>query len=481
MTRLMLPRRRLASQRGVFGILFAIMLPVMLAMIGLAIDLSMIYARGKELQGIADSTALAAARALDGTTAGITAAKDRASDTARMSSYRFLNPEEVSWTNDALSFAATPNGPWIGADSAGALDAPTLFFARVDTAGLDARHGKVALAFLQVVGGAGEHNMVRRAVAGRRDSAIAPLAVCALNNTEIIRRVNAVAGFDEALEHGFRRGVTYNLLNLNPNGTTPVNYAINPVDFAPAPALPSHQTEEALRPFACSGMMPAPPLVAGSMLYVSAPFPASMVADLNSRFGDFGGATACDKFGAPPDANVIEFRDYTGFWMRDAPVGASADPLVTSGKLVTVADAVGATAGTNSASYGTLWSFGKPMRFDTATGGMGAAFTRNDWDELYPVSSGPAPSSIYTAAVLPYKRGVAPHVLRPVGMTTLSGRRVLNVPLLECPVAGASARMLGIGRFLMTTRATSSPLGIHAEFGGLTTYGALAASAVLYQ
>jgi len=43
-------------------------------------------------------------------------------------------------------------------------------------------------------------------------------------------------------------------------------------------------------------------------------------------------------------------------------------------------------------------------------------------------------------------------------------RRVLNVPLLACPVSGASATVLGIGRFFMTVQADTS--AVHAEFVG---------------
>jgi hypothetical protein len=476
MKRPVLPR-----QRGVFGVLFAIMLPVMLGMVGLAIDLAMMYARGNELQAVADATALAAARALDGTQAGIAAARDSASTTATYSWYRFLDPAPVAWSDQALSFGTSADGPWIGAGAVTSTDAPTLMYARVDTGGLDERYGRVALAFLKVVGAADVQNLSRRAVAGRKDSALGPLAVCALSNTEISQRVNPTAGYDEALEYGFRRGVTYNLLNLNPNGSSPRNYAINPLDFAPAPALPSHQNDAALRPFVCSGKIPAPPLASGAMLYVREPFPAAMVTELNSRFGDYSNGSVCTRYMSPPDSNVIVFRGYPGFWMQQAPVHASADPLVSGGRLVTVADAPGVTAGTTAASYGTLWSFGRPQRYNSATGGLGAFFNKNDWDKLYPVAINPAPDSNYSNAVMPYTRGQSPHFLMPVGMSGDSQRRVLNVPLLECPVAGSSARMLGIGRFLMTTPATSSPLGVHAEFGGLTTYGALAASAVLYK
>jgi hypothetical protein len=43
-------------------------------------------------------------------------------------------------------------------------------------------------------------------------------------------------------------------------------------------------------------------------------------------------------------------------------------------------------------------------------------------------------------------------------------RRVLNLPLLQCPVSGNSATVLAIGKFFMTVPATST--SISAEFAG---------------
>lgn len=484
MRRRPLPRVRPGSQRGAFAVLYAVMLPAMLGMIGLAVDLSMVYARGQELQSFADGAALAAARALDGTKTGIAAARDNAENTAVQAKYSFLNAKNFFWSNSALSFASTADGPWIAADAVTDAQAATMYFAQVDTSGLDEKFGRVAVAFLRVVGVERDQNLVRRAVAGRRDSALGPLAVCALNETEITMRSNAPStGVDEAVEFGYRRGVTYNLLNLNPNGTAPRSYAINPLDFAPAPSVATHLADAALRPFACSGKIPAPPLANGSTLYVREPFPVSLVGELNSRFGTYGGGSACTKFGSPPDVNIIDYRGgYNSFWMGGTtlPVRASAAEHISGNKLMTVADADGVPAGTTSASYGTLWSFGRPMRYVGPTS-MGAPFPRSEWFKLYPVTSGPALTSSYNDNPLPYKRNLPPHRLLPAPLSGEASRRVLNVPLLDCPVVGGTARMLGIGRFLMTTPATTSPAGIHAEFGGLTTYGSLTADAVLYR
>lgn len=476
------PRTRPGQQHGAFGVLYAIILPVMLGMVGLAIDLSVLYARGHELQAIADGAALAAARALDGTPEGLAKAKENARLTAKNAQYRFLRPETIDWSSSALSVGASPDGPWVAADAVGSGNLATMLYAQVDTAALDPRYGRVAIAFLQVVGVAGEQNLARRAVAGRKETRLGPMAVCALDHAPLSKRRNAPASnADEAVEYGFRRGVGYNLLNMNPNGNSARSFVLNPLDFAPAPARASHVADEALRPFVCSGAMPAPPIGPGATVYVRQPFPLSMVAELNSRFASYNGSV-CTKYGSPPDSNILDYRGgYAGFWITGAalPLRGSAASYYADGKLATVADAEVLPPGTTAASYGTLWSFGQPLRYPG--GDAAEPFTRADWHKLYPVSSGATLASHYTYTQTPYERNLMPHRQSPSPLAGITQRRVLNVPLLDCPVSGSSARVLAIGRFLMTTAATSSPPAIHAEFGGLTTYGELAASAVLYK
>lgn len=474
---------RPGRQEGAFGVLYAIILPVMLGMVGLAIDLSVLYARGHELQAIADGAALAAARALDGTEDGLAKARDNARRTAKTAEYRFLHPETIDWTSAALNVGPSRDGPWVPADAVSPGELPRMLFAQVDTSALDPMYGRIAIAFLRVVGVAAEQNLARRAVAGRKDTSLGPLAICALSTEPLGLRTNApAANAEEAIEFGFRRGVGYNLLNLNASGSTARSFAVNPLDYPPAPSLPSHLADDALRPFACSGTMPAPPIQAGSTLYVREPFPVAMVAELNSRFASYNGGSVCTKYGAPPDSNVIDFRGpYGGFWISGtpAPLRGSAVPYAAGGKLATVADADLLPPGTTAASYGTLWAFSRPLRY---TGGTaGAPFTRSDWSKLYPVTAGAPLSSNYTFPQSPYDRGLAPHREGSAPLAGIARRRILNVPLLECPVSGSSARVLAIGRFLMTTPATESPPAIHAEFGGVTSYGELTASAVLYK
>ena len=487
MTAVRAPRAPRSTERGAFGILYAVMLPVMLGMVGLAVDLSIVYARGHELQAIADGAALAAARALDGTAAGLETAKANARSTARRAEYRFLHSETIEWSSAALTVGATPEGPWVAADAVSATELPTMYYARVDTSALDAMYGKVGITFLKVVGVDGEYHLSRRAVAGRRDSAIAPLAICALDAAAESYRENVAAGgYDEYIEFGFRRGVGYNLLDLAPDSGSGVkHYSVNPLDFPPAPAVASHHTDSALRPFVCTGTVPAPAVLAGSQVYVREQFPSTLLTELNSRFADYTGGSVCTKFNAPPDANIIDFRGpYALHWMgaTTTALRGSAKPHEANGRRATIADAEPSAlpAVILPADYGPLWAFTRPLRFNRATGQAGAPFTRSDWNKLYPVTSGTLSSS-YGKSQSPYDANASPHRLSPAPIYGIDQRRVLNVALLECPVSGSSARVLGIGRFLMTSPATASPAAIHAEFGGATSFGALAASAVLYK
>jgi hypothetical protein len=61
----------------------------------------------------------------------------------------------------------------------------------------------------------------------------------------------------------------------------------------------------------------------------------------------------------------------------------------------------------------------------------------------------------------------------------MPNRRVLNVPLLSCPVSGNSATVSGIGRFFMTVPSDGTHL--YAEFAGLVQEQTLRVQVRLYQ
>jgi hypothetical protein len=63
----------------------------------------------------------------------------------------------------------------------------------------------------------------------------------------------------------------------------------------------------------------------------------------------------------------------------------------------------------------------------------------------------------------------------------MAQRRVLNIPLLECPVTGSTAKVLAIGRFFMSSRADSAVPAVFGEFGGLQRDDQLQATVGLFR
>lgn len=473
-------------QRGAYAVMCALLLVVILGMLGLVFDLSMAYARRAEMQSVVEGAALAAGRALDGTMAGVANARLKARDRAEDNNYHFRTP--IAWDDAALRFAASPDAAdsdWVGAGGVSSANVATMRYARVDSSGLGEQSDTRVL-FSRILNTSGTLNLNVHAVAGRSAVAVTPLAICAISNAPAASRPNSLgAGNEELLEYGFRRGVTYNLLKLNPNGTSPANYLVNPLDFPGAPNRASHLSDAAVAPFVCSGTIARPDLPAGADVYVRAPFPPSLASELNSRFEQYAVNGGCSYLTAPPDGrNVRDFSvDYSGWWMTSSPAPGrgSVQEATVAGALLTIGESPTTVAGTTPASYGTLWSFAKAVRYSaTAPGNAGTAFGAADWNKLYQVASGQLTSSYSNAWPRPYAYGSTPHYLAP-SQAGIVGRRVLNIPLLACPVSGGSATVLAIGRFLMTTPATTAPAAVHGEFGGIATDAALGAAASLYQ
>lgn len=474
-------------RRGSVAVTYAVLLIPIIAFAGLALDLSFAYTRRTELQSVADAAAMAAARALNGTVAGVEAAATAARTIAERQKYSFGKP--VVWNDAALRFSDSPDKPdadWLPASAVNAARAASFFYAKVDTRELGAVHAQTDVVFMRVVGGiASEITTAARAIAGRTSIQVTPLAVCAINNTAASPRdvVKGANTEQELLQYGFRRGVSYNLLNMNPNGTTAVSYLVNPLDFPNEPEDADHRSLAVVRPFVCSGSIAASNLRSGSRVYVGDPFPTTLITELNSRFASYTGSS-CNAVAAPPDRNVKEYDAwYFGWWMNSTgTINGSAEPHVISGAKLTVADQSSAVVGITKAHYGPLWSFSKAVHYDSgAPDGAGAPFPVADWKYLYPVGSGADLQTTYSdTAASPYSANIAVHMAFPP-MTNLSQRRVLNVPLLECPVSGSSARVLAIGRFFMSSRADAAVPAVHGEFGGLLRDSDVTATVGLYK
>ena len=479
----------LRRQRGVYAIVFGLMVIVIIGFIGLTLDLGQMYNRRTEMQNLADVAALGAARQLNGTAQGVANAIATAQSIAVANKYKYKL--DVSWAGAALTFSTAPDGTWMDASSAAAAPAG-LLFAKVDTSALGAPVGAVATVFASIMpGGQGTALVRASAVAGRASITALPLAICALDPIMFPppRTNGGTAANAELVEYGFRRGVGYNLLSLNPSLTSlvPQNFLINPIDIAPADTNnPLHMTNAVVAPFICTGTMPRLAIQPGDQVYV-APFPPGLTNELNSRFQIYAGS-ACNPITAPPDRNQYQFVAGPGSWMSNAspfPVAKPSNPLYAP--LKTVADYLDPTNNTpNEAtiagtSYGTLWAFARPVRAST-----NVPFVISDWSTLYKTKPAGSPPTASTYPPLPLATSKLPYDLNQTPRLTapstqyrgLRNRRVLFVPLLSCPVAGSTATVLGIGRFLMTTVANAG--AINAEFGGLSSSDLLTADVALY-
>lgn len=467
--------------------MYVIMLIPIIGFTGLAIDLSYAYTRRTEMQAVADAAAMAAARELNGTTAGIVDAVSEARTIAQRQKYSFVR--SIVWDDSAVLFSDAPDkaeGDWLPASAINAATARNIYYAKVDTSVLG-EQGAIDVVFSRVLGVPMQKmTMVARAIAGRTSVQVTPLAVCAINNTEISTRtiVKPPANEQELLQFGFRRGVSYNLLNMNPHGPSPVSYVVNPLDFPNQTETVTNRSAAIVKPFVCAGSIATSNLRRNAMVYVGDPFPPELALELNSRFGDYTGS-GCNRIPAPPDRNIKEFRNhYLGWWMNSVVnINGSAEPYTVGPGKLTIADQSSSIVGITRASYGPLWAYSKAVKYNaTAAGGVGAAFLKDDWKYLYPV--GPATGEVVSAhpdtSNAPYFSLSAPHLAMP--SVAFSGlRRVLNVPLLACPVTGSSAKVLAVGRFLMSSRADAAIPAVYGEFGGLVSDAELSATVGLFR
>lgn len=178
--------------------------------------------------------------------------------------------------------------------------------------------------------------------------------------------------------------------------------------------------------------------------------------------------------------------------MNKLPAGtapATQSAATASGATVrwTIADAPPPLSGNTAPAYGPLWAYARavPYAAYTAAGGVEPAagyptLAVTSWPILYPPV--PAPGSY--PAKPPYLGLAANYFLAP-SAPNLPGwkqRRVLNVPLLSCPVAGGVtvlATVLAVGKFFMTVPASATVLS--AEFAGIAPESALGGQVELFQ
>lgn len=474
----------LRRQSGAFAVMTGVLIVVILGVCGLAIDLSRMYNRKVELQTAADAIAIAAAKELDGTDTGVTRALASAAQMANRHFYAY-NLERVEWLNDAIRFGATPYGTtWLDETAAKQpSNAANLFYVRVDTSRLASQHSDVGIFFAGILPSVGSTAHIGSvATAGRSSINVMPLAVCAMSDTP------GQARGTELVEYGFRRGVSYNLMQLNPmDDSKGANYLINPVTLPGATGVSVMSRMDVVRPFVCTGTL-AIPTLAGGNITVESDFPLSSVYEqLNSRFDSY--TAPCVSTTAPPDTNVKEYVYSSEFpWMNSQPTSQAAETRTRASpkQLLTVADLPtdeipGTTTG---GMYGPLWVYAQAVVKDgkyvsgaaEPTSGY-TKFAATDWPTLYTPGDQKVKSGLSYQAT-PYKLIKKPP---PSGLKGIADRRILNVPLLRCPVSTgspATAEVMAIAKFFMTVSATESNL--YAEFVGLMPKKSLTGQVELY-
>lgn len=466
------PYRMIGNQRGVFAPMSAVLLMLIFTLCAMALGLSQLYNRKIELQAVADSVALAAARELNGTDAGIAAAVQKAATTATRFQYNYQDP--VVWSDNAISFSDSPDGNWI---ASGGGDATKMFYVKVDTAQLGGSVGLVQPVFAKLLSAAGTVDIGAYAVAGRVGVKVVPLAICALNNAPATNRAS------ELVEYGFRRGIPYDLMNLNPGGPAAENFVIDPIVAAGA-AVPGNNTSPAVvGPFVCTGKMWIP-RVTGGDIQVSRPFPInSLYQQLNSRFDVFDSGL-CSPNGAPPDFNV---KGFSGAWMNPLQAKSFTAPYSSTTELLTVAEKTPA-GGTTADKWGALWSFAKAVKYASYQAGQTEppagyttfSATSTDFQSLYMNGVTPPGYPSPSAGGSPYMALVTSPSNNP--RLAEERRRVLNVPLLACPVApgiNVNATVLAVGKFFMTVPAT--PTAVVGEFAGIAPASTLVDQVELFK
>jgi Flp pilus assembly protein TadG len=486
-------RPYIGREKGAIAIMTAILLPVMVAMFCLVIDIPRVYNRRAEMQTLADTAALAAAKKLDGTAQGISAALAAArtvvEDAANGPKYAYLT--KIRWDNSAMTFGTSPDGSTGWKPDGTALNSPAgLVYVKVDTGALDSVYGKVDMFLAPVISSAFTSiNASQITIAGKRRLYVTPLAICAMSKTAHEKRSNtAGTQYDELVEYGFRRGVSYDLMQLNPDDKLPINFQVDPVSLA-GNSLANNFNSSIYEPYICSGTM-AVPKVTGATVAIQSPFPiGTYYTHLNSRFDPYTGT--CNVNMSPPDTNVKQYPASSVSWMSKKSLVQSAKPYTPPApddkKLQTVADK-GPMNHPDAVDYGTLWAFSRAIPWSSfeaqgspepASGYTPFDATDTVWQKLYGTDSDigtyPPTTPYLTATGSSYVQGPTTAARKP----GTKYRRVLNVPLLSCPVSGSTAEVLAIAKFFMTVPADSA--SIHAEFGGIASDGQLGGTVEIYR
>lgn len=482
-------------QRGVVMIVFGASLFVLFGFMAIAIDLGRTYVVRTELQNAADAAALAGAKELNQSLAGVTSAVARAKAMALENNFKFSTPVNLTTLNAIISVGSCPDDSCMVLASTVTTNqlatGKTFIKVAIPSGGIAAFFGGFV--------GATTTSTYGSAVAGYFVIDITPIGVCAIDLIKGGTRPITLTGppavtVNELTEYGFRRGIAYDLMQLGDIAGSSTPYLLNPVDVFGVTCSNANSSASAAVPFLCSGSSTVAVKVPG-FVYGSTGFQASSDKALNSRFDDYSG-NSCSPATAPPDINIKKYV-YTTSAVNGGPLAWTLEPGTTNNDTLPSQQSISINSTTHkpvpspsAANYGALWSYSRAVKavgsspIATAATGSNANFTLGDWPDLYnglrvdqsgsgypanpsnpPFPVGALAAPYNTTAVINSKYFEAP------SNAGKRDRRVLQVAIVDCPNSSgtncsSSIKILGVGRFFMPIR-SNLPTSLVAEFDGL--------------
>lgn len=423
-------------QGGAVAIILGIVIVMLIAFVGLALDIGHLYNRKVELQNAADAAALAGARELNGTADGVAAAAVQAIALAAANRSDF-GATPVAITNDEIAFSDSPDGPWVSvADAIGAPE--NLFFIEVDTTGI--AQGTRPTWFMRAVSAAfNDATTFGRAVAGRTFCEGLPIFTCPRPG-------------GTAPNYGFVKGTSYRLAYSASGEIGPGN--IGWMDPVPPDATKLIIGADEMRDVLCFGKTYC--LATGTYTTLTQPAFDPMMDALNTRFNIYQGTLnkATYRAACPSDTNIRNF----GYDVVDGD--SAVDWLATPAAKQSLdeTEAVNATGDPRVVH----WAGVRPNSGDTPT-----VLPAN-----YP-SAGSGTAGDFSGT--PYGQTSGSYSeAPPPGATTQAGRRLITLGIASgCPVGGGSGNPVEIvtfARFLMQRTAVGtggpSERGMFLEFIG---------------
>ncbi len=479
-------------QRGAVAVMLIVCLVAIFGFMGLALDLSQTYDRKTELQNIADAAALAGAKELKGTATSIDNAVTQAKAFAVSNAYKF-GSNTATLDDAAIKFSDSPDtldANWLDITTAKASPV-SIFFIKIDTRGITSTSGvnTVNTNFIKVVSSAlATTSAYGRAIAGRFALQVAPVGVCALSATKTapLAHPGPPAIADELMEFGYRRGMGYDIININPLGASANDYLLNPLDIASSAGdnscSPSNNNTPTVRPYLCSGTSNIITSLPG-YVFANTGMSATLNNDFNARFTTGSSCTV------PPDANIREYpannTAATGDpteWMTSPLASASAQTVkLNASNVPFYLTATPAPAATTADDWGVLWSYNQAVQYAAPH----TPYTTADWPSLYPTTPGPTPTAKAAypgSSQSPYDQTSGAFYLAGTGE---KDRRIMNVALIDCNSLQkngkcSTLKVLGVGRFFMSVQ-SDVPKHLDAEFAGLIPDAELTSVIRLYK